>query len=660
MHPSTFSPGRVCVAAITLLAIAILKTGPVHSQEPLAIVIPKPGDRIQLNMWTDSKLGIKDPLTQVVHVTRPGTGGGGTGFLMANCRIMTAVHVIAGSFSGTRSDMESADRDQFVGERLAFETQPVPWLDGKRVTGSFVVVAHGNMNADGRPTAGDQQDGDWAVGYDEACTADKYRLGIIEPFMTSSLDGKGLNLASAMARQIAASKLEGRRFISAGYPSLTAPGLTPRTYPLYIDSDCAISPSSGDHDLDVYEFFAHSIIRTTCSSSYGGSGSPVMQVVMNEAGGVARDANGRPRLEAVGIIVRKSRYKDPAAPFSQTSAESVAFTSRLRATLRPYLTMRWSPEIHAALQKIVVEREHESAIDLRIQKNFASMPRGADAPAGLPGTALSQCAQLPVKDVLAQARVCTDILSGEGLTQSLVLQVLRHRGVTRRQGGQFGQSLRDLNMGMRFVRTLKDVDVTLMRYHAELAETYHLLEQPYAASRHYEDALNVLYGLKQPSPIAKLDLVKRRAHVYDEAHQFDLAVGDYGLVLASVTADAEVWNGRCYAAASSSNATRATLDRALEDCNQALKLKPGAAHILDSRAFVHMRAGRYEAAVADYTAALKVDPKMTSALYGRATAKDKLGDAAGYKQDIAVYRDQNDWYSTFTELKSRGLFTVVK
>ena len=46
--------------------------------------------------------------------------------------------------------------------------------------------------------------------------------------------------------------------------------------------------------------------------------------------------------------------------------------------------------------------------------------------------------------------------------------------------------------------------------------------------------------------------------------------------------------------------------------------------------------GQFDAAIDDYSSALKLDPKLASALYGRGLAKLKKGDTAGSDADIAL------------------------
>jgi tetratricopeptide (TPR) repeat protein len=57
---------------------------------------------------------------------------------------------------------------------------------------------------------------------------------------------------------------------------------------------------------------------------------------------------------------------------------------------------------------------------------------------------------------------------------------------------------------------------------------------------------------------------------------------------------------------------------------------------LDSRAFANLKAGKFDPALADYNAALAVNPRFASSLYGRGLTKQKMGDEAGGKIDITA------------------------
>jgi tetratricopeptide (TPR) repeat protein len=48
------------------------------------------------------------------------------------------------------------------------------------------------------------------------------------------------------------------------------------------------------------------------------------------------------------------------------------------------------------------------------------------------------------------------------------------------------------------------------------------------------------------------------------------------------------------------------------------------------------QAGRLDAAIADYDAALRRDPKIAESLYGRGIARQRKGDTAGGDADIAA------------------------
>ncbi|HEY0437071.1 MAG TPA: tetratricopeptide repeat protein, partial [Phenylobacterium sp.] len=88
--------------------------------------------------------------------------------------------------------------------------------------------------------------------------------------------------------------------------------------------------------------------------------------------------------------------------------------------------------------------------------------------------------------------------------------------------------------------------------------------------------------------------------------------------------------------------TRATmgvdLQKALADCDSSLALYPTASQTLDSRAFVLLRLGRYEEAVAAYGEALKLRPRQAESLYGRGLAEIGLQRSKEGEADLAAAR----------------------
>jgi tetratricopeptide (TPR) repeat protein len=51
---------------------------------------------------------------------------------------------------------------------------------------------------------------------------------------------------------------------------------------------------------------------------------------------------------------------------------------------------------------------------------------------------------------------------------------------------------------------------------------------------------------------------------------------------------------------------------------------------------IYLKMGQLDAAIDDYNTALRFDPKLANALYGRGLAKLKKGDKAGSDADISA------------------------
>jgi tetratricopeptide (TPR) repeat protein len=81
------------------------------------------------------------------------------------------------------------------------------------------------------------------------------------------------------------------------------------------------------------------------------------------------------------------------------------------------------------------------------------------------------------------------------------------------------------------------------------------------------------------------------------------------------------------------------LDKALSNCNQALKLaakaSPFNASVLNNRGLVWLRLGDYPKSIADFDACLKLSPKFAWSLYGRGVAKIREKDTAVGEADVA-------------------------
>jgi len=73
-----------------------------------------------------------------------------------------------------------------------------------------------------------------------------------------------------------------------------------------------------------------------------------------------------------------------------------------------------------------------------------------------------------------------------------------------------------------------------------------------------------------------------------------------------------------------------------------LRLDPANVFGLENRGLAHHMAGRLDAAIADYGAALRLEKDRPFALYGRGLARKARGDTAGGEADIAAAKAQRE------------------
>ena len=96
---------------------------------------------------------------------------------------------------------------------------------------------------------------------------------------------------------------------------------------------------------------------------------------------------------------------------------------------------------------------------------------------------------------------------------------------------------------------------------------------------------------------------------------------------------------------------------ALKDCNAARsradKSSPFYAEVSDSRGLVLLRMGDYENSIADYDAALKINPKNAWSLYGRGV--DKLRQQKTSDAEVDIARATAVWPQVAEEFKRRGI-----
>jgi tetratricopeptide (TPR) repeat protein len=120
----------------------------------------------------------------------------------------------------------------------------------------------------------------------------------------------------------------------------------------------------------------------------------------------------------------------------------------------------------------------------------------------------------------------------------------------------------------------------------------------------------------------------------------------------SLALDAMALNNICYPKA----VANVALERALEECEESLKLRPDFAPTLDSRGAVLLRLGRLDEAIRDFDRVLEQAPGMINSRYLRAVARSQKGDAAGAQADLGAVRRDNP---TLVESMERDGFVVA-
>jgi tetratricopeptide (TPR) repeat protein/predicted aspartyl protease len=123
--------------------------------------------------------------------------------------------------------------------------------------------------------------------------------------------------------------------------------------------------------------------------------------------------------------------------------------------------------------------------------------------------------------------------------------------------------------------------------------------------------------------------------LYARAGAFAPAISQFDLWLDKHTQDAKApvaFASRCRARGMLGQ----DLDKALSDCNRAVKMRSDAAFYLDSRGLIFLRTGSFDKAIADYDAVMRQQPRNAWALYCRGLAKLRKGMAAEGQADIAA------------------------
>lgn len=142
------------------------------------------------------------------------------------------------------------------------------------------------------------------------------------------------------------------------------------------------------------------------------------------------------------------------------------------------------------------------------------------------------------------------------------------------------------------------------------------------------DILDRLIPLLPPPAVSALML---RASASAALGRLDRAAEDLATARSRATS-ATALNNLCWTAGTAG----ILLDQALKDCDAALALSPGAAHILDSRGRVLLQQGEIDAALQAYETALADAPTQAASLYGRGLARIAKGEVETGEADKAA------------------------
>jgi tetratricopeptide (TPR) repeat protein len=208
---------------------------------------------------------------------------------------------------------------------------------------------------------------------------------------------------------------------------------------------------------------------------------------------------------------------------------------------------------------------------------------------------------------------CTAVIKaskGEKLAEALEL-----RGAAYRSQGELNLAIADYNQAIKINPKFA------LAYHNR-GVAYDYKGDPDRAIQDFDQAIKL-----RPTALAHFN----RGNAHLGKSQYDQAIDDYSQAIRLKPDFAAAFDNRCWA-----RAVTGVLKLALADCNQAIRLAPpGNAATFESRGFIFLKMTNFDAAVSDYEAALRRNPQLPGALYGRGVAKLWNADGTG-EADIAA------------------------
>jgi tetratricopeptide (TPR) repeat protein len=231
------------------------------------------------------------------------------------------------------------------------------------------------------------------------------------------------------------------------------------------------------------------------------------------------------------------------------------------------------------------------------------------------------CNQSDPQAIDSRIQGCTALINSRRKEPTLVLAIAHNnRGNAYSEKGDYDHAIQDYDSAIQL--------------NPNYAQPYNNRGVVYQKKGDYDQAIKDFDEAIKLNPDYAYAFANR-AETYQIKHDYQRAVRDYGDALRADPNFKAIWNGRCWA-----RAVIGQLQDALTDCNNALGAQPNAV-TYDSRGLVYLKLGQYHSAIDDYDSALRLEPKLASAFYGRGLAKLKTGDKTGGEADIAAAKALN-------------------
>ena len=246
--------------------------------------------------------------------------------------------------------------------------------------------------------------------------------------------------------------------------------------------------------------------------------------------------------------------------------------------------------------------------------------------------------------------------AGKAGAAALTADELARRGAASLSRGDLDGALADLDRACTLEPTNADflvtrADIHLARKHRDKSladlDTALLLDPAHDQARIQRAELNasrketakVLEDLttldKRLAP--QSEIRREMASLYDELDMPAQALPQWNLWIAAHKHDIgldEAYNSRCWERVE----LGIELDKALDDCDEAVDANDKDASFIDSRAWVYLRMGKPQKALADFNRGLAIKADGASSLYGRGLVHLALDEASAAQADLAAAR----------------------